>query len=71
MLQSIAEIMSSADVFYGIQDVCYWLFENTLEPWGDWPWRIVMVGGFFGFALWMKLQIGYNKQAAANPNQIK
>ena len=27
--------MTSADVFYGIGDGLYWLFQNTLEPIGE------------------------------------
>lgn len=63
--------MSSADVFYAIEDGLYWLFENTLEPMGDMPWILVMFGGFIGFLYWMYRQVQYNKEAAENPNQIK
>ena len=63
--------MSSADIFYGIKDVCYWAFENTLEPLGDMPWRATLVFGFVAFGYWMKRQVDYNKQAEADPNQIK
>ncbi|MEX1001434.1 MAG: hypothetical protein WDZ35_04900 [Crocinitomicaceae bacterium] len=63
--------MSSAEIFYGIGDAMYWLFINTLEPLADAPWRIVMVLGFLGFGYWMYRQAQYNKEAAADPNQIK
>jgi len=65
--------MSSTDVFNGIGDAMYWLFETTLEPMsdGDWVWRIVLIFGFVAFAYWMKRQADYNKQAAADPNQLK
>ena len=65
--------MSSTDVFNGMGDGLYWLFENTLEPMsdGDWIWRIVLIFGFVAFAYWMKRQADYNKQAEADPNQLK
>ena len=63
--------MSSRDVFYGIADGMYWLFENTLELMGDFPWIFVMFFGFFAFALWMRLQVKFNKVAENDPNQIK
>jgi hypothetical protein len=63
--------MSSADVFYGIKDVSYWLFENTLEPIGDNFWKAALVFGFLAFAYWMRLQSTYNKAAENNPDQRK
>jgi cytochrome b subunit of formate dehydrogenase len=64
-------IMSSADIFYGLGDLFYWLFINTLEPLGDMPWILIMWAGFIAFGYWMYRQVQYNKQAAADPNQIK
>ena len=63
--------MSSADVFYGLMDGTNWVFENTLEVLGDYPWIGVMFFGFFAFALWMRLQVKFNRQAENDPNQIK
>jgi hypothetical protein len=63
--------MSSIEVFNTTKDICYWTFQNTLEPLGDMPWTIVLIFGFVAFAYWMKRQMDYNKQAAADPNQIK
>lgn len=63
--------MTSQDVFYGIMDGLYWLFENTLEPLGDLPWMGVLAFGFVAFGFWMKKQADYNKEAEANPNQLK
>ena len=63
--------MSSADIFTGIGDLAYWAFENTLEPLADMPWTVVLIFGFVAFAYWMKRQAAYNKQAEADPNQIK
>jgi len=63
--------MNSTDVFYSIADGTYWVFENTLEVMGDYPWIFVMFFGMFAFALWMRLQAKYNKAAENDPNQIK
>ena len=63
--------MSSIEVFNATKDICYWAFENTLEPMGDMPWTIVLIFGFVAFAYWMKRQMDYNKQAEADPNQLK
>lgn len=63
--------MSSTEVFYGIADGAYSVFENTLVVMGDYPWIFVMFFGVFAFALWMVLQVKYNKAAENDPNQIK
>jgi uncharacterized membrane protein len=63
--------MSSREVFYSIADGAYWVFENTLVVMGDYPWIFVMFFGMFAFALWMVLQVRYNKAAENDPNQIK
>ncbi|MBK9190110.1 MAG: hypothetical protein IPM77_00695 [Crocinitomicaceae bacterium] len=63
--------MSSAEFFYWLGDMFYWLFENTLEPTGELYWKTVMIGGFVGFGYWMYRQIQFNKQAANDPNQLK
>ena len=63
--------MSFSDLWYGIGDACYWVFENVLETLGDLPWMGVLLLGFASFALWMKMQMDYNKQAERDPNQIK
>ncbi len=63
--------MSSADIFYGIKDVAYWLFQNTLEPIGDNFWKLVLLFGFVAFGYWMWRQAKFNKIAENDPNQIK
>lgn len=63
--------MSSRDVFYGIGDGMYWLFENTLEPIRDNAWIAVLIFGFVAFGYWMKKQVDYNKIAENDSNQIK
>lgn len=65
--------MSSAEIFYGLGDLTYTLFQSTLEPIsdGDAVWRIVLIFGFVAFGYWMYRQAQYNKQAAADPNQLK
>lgn len=63
--------MSSVEVFQAIGEGAYWVFQNTLEPIGDSFWMIVLTLSFVGFAYWMKRQNDYNKQAEADPNQLK
>ena len=63
--------MSSAEVFFAIKDVLYWSFESILEPLADAPWIACMWGGFAGFGYWMYRQHLYNKEAEADPTQIK
>ncbi len=63
--------MSSSDFFYGLKDGLYWLFQNTLEPMGDYPWIATLLLGLVGFAYWMKRQSDYNKIAENDSNQIK
>lgn len=63
--------MSSSEVFYGIKDGFYWLFENTLEVIGDSFWTGTLIFGFIAFAYWMKRQLAFNKIAENDPNQIK
>ncbi|MFD1553607.1 hypothetical protein DNU06_16150 [Putridiphycobacter roseus] len=63
--------MSSSDIFYGIKDGMYWVFQNTLEPLADYPWIVTLIFGFVAFAYWMKRQVDYNKIAENDPNQIK
>lgn len=63
--------MSSSDFFYGLGRGFYWLFENTLEPTGEFFWQFCMWGGFVGFIYWMYRQVKYNEIAKNDPNQIK
>ncbi|MFT4600126.1 MAG: hypothetical protein ACI857_000296 [Arenicella sp.] len=65
--------MSSTDVFNAIGDGMYWLFQSTLEPMsdGDLVWKLVMWFGFIAFGFWMYKQYKFNKEAEANPNQLK
>jgi hypothetical protein len=63
--------MTSADIFYGIGDGLYWLFQNTLEPTGELFWKTMLILGFLGFGYWMYRQVKYNKIAKNDPNQIK
>jgi hypothetical protein len=63
--------MSSADFFYWLGDVFYWLFINTLEAWGNAVWILLLISGLALFGYWMYRQHKYNLEAAADPNQIK
>lgn len=63
--------MSSSDIFYGLGDGAYWLFQNTLEPIGDLFWIAALLFGFVAFAYWMFKQNKFNQEAENDPNQIK
>jgi len=63
--------MSSADFFYWLGGVFEWTFINILEALGNAPWMFCLAAGFILFGYWMKRQADYNKQAEADPNQLK
>lgn len=56
---------------YLLRDVFVWLFENTLEPLGNFPNAVFLLLLFVGLFVWLKMQGKYNAEAAANPDQIK
>lgn len=63
--------MSSTDVFLGLKDAFYWLFQNTLEPTGELFWMGSLFLGFVMASYWMYRQAQFNKAAENDPNQIK
>ena len=63
--------MSSTDVFLGIADAAYWVFQDTLEPTGEFFWMAVLILGFASFFYWMYRQWQFNKIAESDPNQLK
>ena len=56
---------------YPLRDGIVWLFENTLEPLGNYPNLIYLILLFFGAGYWMVKQHKLNKAAENDPNQIK
>ena len=56
---------------YPIRDTLVWLFENTLEPLGNYPNLIYLFLLLGGSAYWMFVQHKMNKVAENDPNQIK
>lgn len=55
---------------YPIGDLCIWSF-GFLEKLENLPNDLFLLTGFAGMFYWLWLQGKYNKEAAANPNQIK
>jgi hypothetical protein len=58
------------DIVIPIGDFLVWSF-GLLEWLRDTPNMIFVVLGFVGLAIWLRMQIKFNKEAANNPNQIK
>ena len=57
-----------------IADLLVWSFDNILIPiahlWKN-PSDLILLLGFVGLFIWLKMQGDFNKEAAANPDQIK
>ena len=57
-----------------IGDLLVWSFDNILIPiahlWKN-PSDLIVLGGFIALFIWLRMQIKFNKEAAANPDQIK
>jgi hypothetical protein len=47
------------------------LFENVMEPLGNLPNLLFLIGLFVGLFVWLGMQKKFNAQADADPNQIK
>lgn len=56
---------------YPLRDLLVWLFENTLEPLGNYPNMLFLFLMLGGAAYWMLVQHKLNKAAENNPDQIK
>jgi hypothetical protein len=51
------------DFIYSIKGFFYWLFENTLEPLGNFPnWSFIILA-FLLLFWWLKLQKDYTAKA--------
>lgn len=55
---------------YPLGDLFTWTF-GILEFLENWPNNIFIITGFLGLIYWLREQSKYNKEAAANPNQLK
>jgi len=55
---------------YSLGDFFTWTF-GILESLENLPNIAFILLGFFGLFYWLRQQGKYNKQAAANPNQLK
>ena len=66
--------MNLTDFFWGLGDLYYWVFENSLdEDKGITNFfnSAILIFGFIAFGYWMMKQAKLNKQAASNPDQLK
>lgn len=63
--------MTSTDILVSIGDFILWTTEILFENIGNLFNDAMIVLGFIGLFIWLRLQNKYNKEAANNPNQIK
>ena len=56
---------------YPLRGLLVWLFENTLEPLGNYPNILFLLLMLGGAGYWMFVQHKMNKAAENNPDQIK
>lgn len=63
--------MSSSTVFYAIADFMYDYAFIPLEMVGNMFNYFLIVVGFVGLFLWLRLQNKFNQAAENNPNQLK
>lgn len=49
------------DIVYPIQDLLEWTFQ-ILPELGNIPNVLVILGGFVGLGIWLKMQADYNKK---------
>ncbi len=56
---------------YPLRDLLVWLFENTLEPLGNYPNTIFILIISAGLIYWLFKQHQLNKKAESDPEQIK
>lgn len=63
--------MTSTDILVSIGDFILWTTELLFENIGNLFNDAMIVLGFIGLFIWLRLQNKYNKEAANNPNQIK
>lgn len=56
---------------YPIRDLLVWVFTNLLEPIGNNLNNLFVILCFVGIGVWVRYQAKYNREAEADPNQIK
>lgn len=63
--------MNSTDVLVSIGDFILWTTELLFENIGNLFNDSMIVLGFIGLFIWLRIQHKYNKEAENNPNQLK
>ena len=58
-------------LFNAIGDFLTWSFDTLVVPMENSLNYSIIVLGFVGLVIWLRLQAKYNAQAANDPNQIK
>ena len=56
---------------FPLANILTWFFQNVLEPLENLPNYAFVALMFLGLAVWIKFQMKYNAEAAANPDQLK
>ncbi len=49
------------DIVYPIQDFLEWIF-SFMPLLNNWPNILIIIGGFIGLGIWIKMQSDYNKK---------
>ena len=63
--------MSSTEILVAIGDFILWTTQIVYENIGNLFNDAMIVLGFIGLFIWLRLQHKYNQEAQNNPNQIK
>ena len=63
--------MTSTDIIKGVGDFILWTTEIVYENIGNLFNDAMIILGFIGLFIWLRIQHKYNQEAANNPNQLK
>jgi len=63
--------MSSTEIIVGLGDFILWTTEILFENIGNLFNDAMIVLGFVGLLIWLRLQHKYNQEAVNNPDQLK
>lgn len=63
--------MSSTEILVGLGDLILWTTEVVYENVGNLFNDAMIVLGFIGLFIWLRLQHRYNQEALNNPDQLK
>ncbi|MGM0479840.1 MAG: hypothetical protein ACQERC_11505 [Bacteroidota bacterium] len=63
--------MNSTEILVGLGDFILWTTEILFENIGNLFNDAMIILGFVGLLIWLRLQHKYNQEAANNPDQLK